>query len=101
MIRLPVVSSGEVKVKEASHLSNLPAMETEASTWNLIQLCTGVTRKTGACARLTESNKASGERHRIASHQPVLRHRRSLLWVMRSFVGQNVAGPREDRPADS
>src|SRR6267143_4202060 len=52
--RTPVVSSGDVKVKVASHLSNLPAIFTEDLTWKLIQLSIGESSKIGACARLSD-----------------------------------------------
>src|SRR6516165_9957644 len=45
--RTPVDTSGDLKVREASHLSNLPSIATDASTSNLIELSTGVTLKTG------------------------------------------------------
>src|SRR6516164_888138 len=47
MSSTPVDTSGDLKVSEASHLSNLPSIATEASTSNLIALSTGVTLKTG------------------------------------------------------
>src|SRR5215468_947611 len=47
MSKTPVDTSGDLKVREASHLSNLPSIATDASTSNLIELSTGVTLKTG------------------------------------------------------
>src|SRR6516162_3062121 len=47
MSKTPVDTSGDLKVREASHLSNLPLIATDASTSNLIELSTGVTLKTG------------------------------------------------------
>src|SRR5580692_1217875 len=64
--KTPVVSSGEANVKVASHLSNFPAMFTDAFTSNLIVLSTGVISKTGACARLNDGNIANAKRHRTA-----------------------------------
>src|SRR6267378_5684018 len=52
--RTPVVSSGDVKVKVASHLSNLPAIFTEDLTWKLIELSVGEISKIGACDRLSD-----------------------------------------------
>jgi hypothetical protein len=46
--KTPVVSSGDLNVKLASHLSNLPAIATDDFTWNFIQLPAGVISKTGA-----------------------------------------------------
>src|SRR6516162_3508448 len=48
---MPVVSSGDVNVSFASHLSNLPAIVVGDFTSNFIQLLPGVTSNTGACAR--------------------------------------------------
>src|SRR5260370_11739684 len=62
--RTPVVSSGEANVKAASHLSNFPAIVTDAFTWNLIELCSGAITKTGACARLIEGYTADAKRQR-------------------------------------
>src|SRR5215472_3436991 len=47
MSKTPVDTSGDLKVREASHLSNLPSIATDASTSNLMELSTGVTLKTG------------------------------------------------------
>src|SRR6516162_4107533 len=62
MSKTPVDTSGDLKVSEASHLSNLPSIATDASTSNLIELSTGVTLKTGTpspvWARLTHGNIA-------------------------------------------
>src|SRR5215470_17442692 len=62
----PVVSSGDLKVKLASHLSNLPAMVVDDFTWNFIQLCTGAISKTGACARPRGTNTANTAKQIIA-----------------------------------
>src|SRR5215510_1624335 len=40
----------DVNVRDASHLSNVPSMATDASTLNLILLSTGVILKTGTAA---------------------------------------------------
>ena len=42
-----MVTSRDRNVSVASHLSNLPAMETDAFTENLIELCAGEISKTG------------------------------------------------------
>ena len=47
MSRTPVDTSGDVKVSEASHLSNFPLIATDASTSKIIALSTGVILKTG------------------------------------------------------
>jgi hypothetical protein len=56
-----------VNVKEASHLSNLPARATDAFTWNLIELPSGVISKTGACAPVSDGNRADAKRQKSAS----------------------------------
>src|SRR5450432_4143573 len=57
MSKTAVESSGDVKVRVASHLSNLPTMATDALTSNFMELSTGVITKTGgACARLNEGS---------------------------------------------
>src|ERR1700751_393255 len=61
----PVVSSGDLNVRPASHLSNLPAIVTDDFTWNLIELCTGIISKTGACARPRGTNNINAEIHRV------------------------------------
>jgi hypothetical protein len=48
MSKTPVVTSGDVNVRVASHLSNVPAIEIEELTENLIVLVCGVIAKTGA-----------------------------------------------------
>src|SRR5258708_39048564 len=59
MSRTPVVTSGDAKVRVASHLSKVPAIATEAFTLNLIVLCGGgeITKK-GACACASGGNRA-------------------------------------------
>src|SRR5215471_1446839 len=47
MSRTPLVASGEVKTMDASHLSKVPSIATDASTWNVTLLSTGVILKTG------------------------------------------------------
>src|SRR5260221_10180547 len=65
--KTPVVSSGDVNVKVASHLSNLPAMLIDAFTSNLIELCSGVISNTGACPRVTDGSAAKATRLRTAN----------------------------------
>src|SRR6516164_6910651 len=60
----PVVSSGDLNVRLASHLSNFPAIVTEDFTWNFIELCPGTMSKTGACARLVGANTTKANRQR-------------------------------------
>src|SRR5215469_1283644 len=68
MSTTPVVGSVDVNVSEASHLSKMPSMATDAFTWNLIRLASGVTSKTGAspaaCPRFTEGNKSETRTHK-------------------------------------
>jgi hypothetical protein len=58
--------SGDVKVRVASHLSNLPTIATDASTSNFMELSTGVISKTGASAGLGNENTADVTMPRIA-----------------------------------
>ena len=71
MSKTPVVISGDVNVKVASHLSNVPFISTDASTSNVIVLCTGVIAKTGAslasCLRPTGKNKMDTKRQWMAT----------------------------------
>jgi predicted amidohydrolase YtcJ len=66
--KLPQPSEAET----ASHLSKLPLIATEALTENLIELSSGVTAKTGACARLTDGSTADAKRHRTANRMKFL-----------------------------
>ena len=68
--RTPVVSSGDVNVNVASHLSNLPAIVVEAFTWKLIELSTAQSRHTGACAALNAGNKAEAKTKRMGNRIP-------------------------------
>src|SRR5215510_6866015 len=43
-------AAGDVNVRDASHWSNVPSMATDADTWNLIVLSTGVIVNTGTAA---------------------------------------------------
>src|SRR6267142_1161122 len=71
MSKTAVESSGDVNVRVASHLSNLPAMATDAFTSNCIVLSTGVIAKTGACVRPRDGSTADTTRPRVASRMPV------------------------------
>src|SRR6202040_369766 len=66
MSSTPVSTSGDVKVRVASHLSKVPFIATDASTSNLIELSVGVISKTGACARLSDGNTAENKKDRMA-----------------------------------
>src|SRR5579871_6235525 len=62
MSKTAVESSGEVNVRVASHLSNLPTIATEALTLNFIELSTGVISNTGTfCAVLSDGNKIDAQ----------------------------------------
>src|SRR5262252_10980835 len=74
----PVVSSGEVNVSVASHLSNFPAILTDDFTWKLIQLSTGVISKIGACDRLSSGNTPATRMQKIAG-----RMRNRLIVIFR------------------
>src|SRR5437879_8428789 len=71
--KTPVVSPGDVNVKVASHLSNLPAMLIDAFTSNLIVLCSGVISNTGACPRVTDGSTANATRLRMANRMKSFR----------------------------
>jgi hypothetical protein len=49
------------------NLSKVPSRGTDAFTENLIELSSGVTTKTGTCARPTDGNTADAKRHRAAN----------------------------------
>src|SRR5690242_18786234 len=66
MSKTPVVTSGDVNVRVASHLSNLPAIATEALTENVIELPSCVITKVGACARLGGVSTADAARQKTA-----------------------------------
>src|SRR5580700_3215921 len=67
MSKTPVESSGEVKVKVASHLSNLPTIATDDSTSNFMVLSACVSSKTGTCARPMDGNAESTNRQMIVN----------------------------------
>jgi hypothetical protein len=56
----------------ASQLSNLPAIEVDAFTLNLIVLFTGVISTTADCARLSEGNAAGANRQRMANRTRIV-----------------------------
>src|SRR5208282_717518 len=64
-------TSGEVIAIVASHMSNVPAIATDACTLNLIELSGFVILMTGtpaeACARVTDGDRAKARSQRIAS----------------------------------
>src|SRR6516162_1002445 len=62
MSKTPVVTSVDVKVRAASHLSKVPFMATDAFTENLIELSSVVILKTGTCARLSDGNTADAKK---------------------------------------
>src|ERR1700678_3745644 len=64
MSKTPVVTPGEANVSVASHFSKRPVIGTEAFTLNLIVLSTGVTSKTGTCARHKGGIAAITTRHK-------------------------------------
>src|ERR1700722_16665504 len=67
MSKTPVVTSADVNVSVASHLSNLPAMATEAFTLNPIELLVLSNSKTGTpCALLSVGTKKDARTHMTA-----------------------------------
>src|SRR6266436_6639886 len=61
--RTPVVTSGDVNVRVASHLSKVPWIATDAFTLNAIELPACVIANTGAsCARLSDGSRADATR---------------------------------------
>src|SRR5215471_5362346 len=77
MSKTPVVTSGDVSVKVASHLSKVPLIATDASTSNLIELSAGVILKTGtpsaACVRSMDKNKMHSKRQEMVSDMLAVR----------------------------
>src|SRR5215469_3085620 len=61
---MPVVTSGEAKVRAASHLSNFPAIATEAFTEKVTELSSCVITMVGPCARLSVVKIAEAARLR-------------------------------------
>src|SRR5664279_5679302 len=67
MSKTPVVTSVDVKVRAASHLSKVPFTATDAFTENLIELSCVVILKTGTCARLSDGNTADAKKKKTAN----------------------------------
>src|SRR5215510_446967 len=68
-------AAGDVNVRDASHWSNVPSMVTDASTWNVILLSTGVIWNTGtpagACAPAGVVKRPNAARHKTPTCQPI------------------------------
>src|ERR1700758_2551884 len=85
MSRTPVVTSGEVKVRVASHLSKVPSIATEAFTLNLIVLCGGgEIAKTGACAWASDGRKAAAARSGRSAEY--------FIFMVLPFLTRSLAG---------
>jgi hypothetical protein len=67
MSKTAVESSGDVNVIEASHLSNLPTIATDAFTSKFIVLSTGVTAKTGGGPWLSDGSAADAKKKKTAN----------------------------------
>src|SRR6266567_9546253 len=65
MSKTGVVTSGDVNVRVASHLSKVPPIATDAFTKNLIELSSGVTTNTGTCALPRDGREIDAARQRI------------------------------------
>src|SRR6266852_5273913 len=66
--KTPVVTSGDVNVRVASHWSKVPWIATDAFTLNAIELPAWVIAKTGAsCARLTDGSTTAANRQRATN----------------------------------
>src|SRR5215510_3786669 len=67
-------AAGDVNVRDASHWSNVPSMVTDASTWNVILLSTGVIWNTGtpvgACAPAGVVKRPNAERQKVTTCTP-------------------------------
>src|SRR5262245_8521997 len=67
-------AAGDVNVRDASHWSNVPSMATDADTWNLIVLSTGVILNTGtaagACAPTGVVKRLNAARQTITTGKP-------------------------------
>src|SRR5271154_3453899 len=80
MVKTPVLISGDVNTRVASHFSKVPSRATEAFTKNFTVLSPGVIAKTGACARATAGSAADTNRHRTANRmEPLLEQNRSFM----------------------
>src|ERR1017187_3262768 len=71
MSKTPVVSSGDVNVRLASHVSKVPAIATDAFTVNLTELSAWLTSKTGTCARLSDGSTADAKTQKTANRMPL------------------------------
>src|SRR5712671_5093789 len=65
MSNTAVVTSGDVNLSVASHLSKVPPIATDAFTKNLIELSSGVTTNTGTCALPSDGRAIDATRQRI------------------------------------
>src|SRR5712671_2358091 len=65
MSNTAVVTSGDVNLSVASHLSKVPPIATDAFTKNLIELSSGVTTNTGTCALPSDGRAIDVTRQRI------------------------------------
>src|SRR5258708_5709408 len=68
-----VVTSGDVNVRLASHLSKVPPIATDAFTKNLIALSSGVTTNTGTCALPSDGRAIDATRQRILENLSIMR----------------------------
>src|SRR6516162_10568935 len=83
MSNTPLDTSADVKVSEASHLSNVPLIATDASTSKVIALSTGVILNTGtpsaAWARLADASKMDAKIQKMLSRMTVVKPPIGLL----------------------
>jgi hypothetical protein len=63
--KVPVVSSGEVNVKEESHLSNLPATAAGALTWKVIQHTAGSNLEDRGLRPPRQGKQSKGQEQRV------------------------------------
>src|SRR5882724_4825126 len=73
MSNTAVVTSGDVNVSVASHLSKVPPIATDAFTKNLIELSSGVTTNTGTCALPSDGRAIDATRQRIFANLSIIR----------------------------
>src|SRR6516225_2899334 len=85
MSNTPVITSGDVNVKVASHLSKVPLIATDASTSNLTELSTGVILNTGtppaSWARLVDASKTKARIQKMVNRMAVVRPPIGLQYI--------------------
>src|SRR5580704_15235109 len=94
MSKTPVVTSVDVKVSVASHLSKVPFMATDAFTANLTELSSVVNLNTGTWARLVDGSARKATKQSTANRMVLgvsFSDTKFLLWVAKG----NQVSPKQ------